>query len=222
MFKYKFDTENYLIKHKARLCAKENLQQTDQDVYVVTLAIKIFRALMTIVVVFDLKTRQYDAINVFVNSEIDEFIYCKSSDDWKKVNELLLLLKALYELKQSLALWYKYLVNTLNELRLKQVSDIKCLFINDYMILFFFVNDIAVLYHLQNIKQMNEFEQKLFNVYEMRNLSEIQWFLDIRITRNRKLQQMFLCQNSYIDKLINKFNINTFYKSSEASLAHYV
>ena len=54
------------------------------------------------------------------------------------------------------------------------MSDIKCFFINDYMILFFFVNDIAVFYYSQNIKQMNEFEQKLFNVYEMRNLNEIQ------------------------------------------------
>ena len=170
------------------MCAKENLQQTDQDVYVVTLTIKIFRIFMIIVVVFNLKTRQYDAINVFVNSEINKFIYCKSFDDWKKVNELLLLLKTFYDLKQSFALWYKYLINTLNELKLKQVSNIKCLFINDYMIFFFFVNDIAVLYYSQNIKQMNEFEQKLFNVYEMQNLSEIQWFLNIYITRNRELQ----------------------------------
>ena len=29
MFKYKFDTEDYLIKHKVRLCAKKNFQQTD-------------------------------------------------------------------------------------------------------------------------------------------------------------------------------------------------
>ena len=33
---------------------------------------------------------------------------------------------------------------------------------------------------------------------------------------------MFFCQNNYIDKLINKFNINTFYKSLKTSLAHYV
>ena len=53
------------------------------------------------------------------------------------------------------------------------MSEIKCLFINDYMILFFFVNDIIVFYHSRNVKQMNEFEQKLFSVYEMRNMSEI-------------------------------------------------
>ena len=99
---------------------------------------------MIIVVVFDLKTRQYDAINVFVNSEMNELIYCKLSDDWKKVNELSLLLIVFYKLKQSLAFWYKYLINTLNELKLKQMSNIKCFFINDYMIFFFFMNDIAI------------------------------------------------------------------------------
>ena len=33
---------------------------------------------------------------------------------------------------------------------------------------------------------------------------------------------MFFCQNNYIDKLISKFNINTFYKLSESLLIHYV
>ena len=36
--------------------------------------------------------------------------------------------------------------------------EIECLFINDYMIFFFFMNDIVVFYHLRNIKQMNEFK----------------------------------------------------------------
>ena len=81
MFKYKFDNENYLIKHKARLCIKEDFQQTKQNVYAATLIIKIFRAFIIIVIVFDLNIRQYDAINVFVNNDIDEFTYCKSFDD---------------------------------------------------------------------------------------------------------------------------------------------
>ena len=81
MFKYKFNTEEYLIKYKARLCARRDLQQTDQNVYVVTLIIKIFRAFMIIVIAFNLNTRQYDAINAFVNSDIDELTYCKSFDE---------------------------------------------------------------------------------------------------------------------------------------------
>ena len=222
MFKYKFDIEEYLIKYKIRLCARKNLQQTNQNVYAVILIIRIFKTFMIIVIVFNLNTRQYNAINAFVNSDIDEFIYCKLFDEWKEVNVLFLLLKAFYELKQSSVLWYKHLFNTLNELKLKQISEIECFFINDYMIFFFFVNDIIILYHSRNVKQMNEFEQKLFNAYEMRNMNEIEWFLNIRVTQNRKLHQMFFCQNSYVDKLINKFNINTFFTSSKASLTNFV
>ena len=104
VFKYKFDNEGYLVKHKIRLCARGDLQQTNQDVYAATLAIRIFRTLMAIVIAFNLNTRQYDAINAFANSNIDESIYCKTFEEWKELFELLLLLKALYDLKQSSAL----------------------------------------------------------------------------------------------------------------------
>ena len=75
VFKYKFDDQGYLIKHKARLCARDDLQKIEQNTYAATLAARIFRALMAIVNAFDLETRQYNAINAFVNSEINEPIY---------------------------------------------------------------------------------------------------------------------------------------------------
>ena len=75
VFKYKFDNDGYLTKYKVRLCARGDLQKTEQNTYATTLAARVFRALMAIVCAFDLETRQYDAINAFVNSEIDEPIY---------------------------------------------------------------------------------------------------------------------------------------------------
>ena len=81
MFKYKFDEQKYFTKYKAKLCVRENLQHIEQNTFVVTLAIKIFKTFMTIIVAFDLKIRQYDAINAFINSEIDEFTYCYTFDE---------------------------------------------------------------------------------------------------------------------------------------------
>ena len=105
VFKYKFDDQKYLIKYKARLCAKRNLQHTEQNTFAVTLAIRIFRTLMIIIVAFDFEIRQYDVINAFINSEIDESTYCYSFDDWTEFkNILLLLLRAFYDLKQFSAL----------------------------------------------------------------------------------------------------------------------
>jgi hypothetical protein len=54
MFKYKFDTNEYVEKFKARLCFRDDLQMTHQDTYAVTLAARTFRALMTIAAAFDL------------------------------------------------------------------------------------------------------------------------------------------------------------------------
>ena len=51
--------------------------------------------------------------------------------------------------------------------------NIKCLFICDYIILFFFVNNITIMYYSQHFKQIDIFEQKLFEIYEIKNIDEI-------------------------------------------------
>ena len=38
----------------------------------------------------------------------------------------------------------------------------------------FFVNDITIMYYLQYFKQINVFEQKLYKIYEMKNIDEIE------------------------------------------------
>ena len=152
VFKYKFDEEEYLVKYKARLCVRENMQRTNQNTYAIILTIRIFKALMIMITTFDLETRQYDAINAFINSEIDESIYCISSQKWNKLESvLLLLLRALYELKQFSTLWYQHFFSTLFNLRLKKVSEI------ELMIIFFFVKDIAIIYDKRHVQKINEF-----------------------------------------------------------------
>ena len=161
---------------------------------------------MALVNAFDLKTRQYNAINAFVNNEIDEFIYLRSSSDWSNDSDvLLLLLKILYGFKQSSALWYWHFFETLIELGLNQVSGIECLYANDEMLIFFFVNDIVVIYDRKFTKQVDEFQKKLFIKYEMRYVEEIEWFFDIKIARDRYHCHLFLSQDFYIDKFKMKF-----------------
>jgi hypothetical protein len=38
---------------------------------------------MTLVAAFNLKTRQLNAINAFLNAHNDELIYCQMSDDYR-------------------------------------------------------------------------------------------------------------------------------------------
>jgi Reverse transcriptase (RNA-dependent DNA polymerase) len=101
VFKYKLDTDGYLTKFKARLCVRGDLQSTEQDTYAATLAVRTFRALMAISAAFDLEIRQFDAINAFVNSKLNEDIYCYSPEGYQRAGSCWHLLRALYGLKQS-------------------------------------------------------------------------------------------------------------------------
>ena len=64
---------------------------------------RVFRALIAIAAAFDLKIRQYNAINAFINSPINQEIYVAyldgiTSDSYSK-DHYLLLLRGLYRLK---------------------------------------------------------------------------------------------------------------------------
>ncbi len=77
IFIYKTDSNNYLIKYKARIVIRSDLQAYDsQNVYATTLITKIFRMFMTLMIIYHSKTRQLKIINAFLNAHNDEFLYC--------------------------------------------------------------------------------------------------------------------------------------------------
>jgi hypothetical protein len=47
---------------------------------------------------------------------------------------------------------------TLRELGLQEVPDEPCLFTNDWLILFFYVDDIVALCHKEHLPRLNAFE----------------------------------------------------------------
>ena len=56
VFTYKLDTNGYLVKFKARICVRGDLQpRNDRDTYAATLAARIFRALMAMTAAYDLE-----------------------------------------------------------------------------------------------------------------------------------------------------------------------
>ena len=65
---------------------------------------------------------------------------------------------------------------------------------------------------------MDEFEAKLLQRYEMRILGDAEYFLGIRIVRDRPARKLWLVQDSYIDKLATKFNISTGNKAPRTPL----
>ena len=54
---------------------------------------------------------------------------------------------------------------------------------------------------------MDEFEQKLWAKYKVYELGEAKHFLGIHIVHNRVDQKLWLLQDSYINKMAEKFHI---------------
>jgi hypothetical protein len=86
---YKFDENMFLDKFKARLVTRGDLQSTEEDTYAATLAAQIFRAVTAFSAAFDLKMRQFDAINAFANANLPTPLLCPCTEEYKQVGFLL-------------------------------------------------------------------------------------------------------------------------------------
>jgi hypothetical protein len=165
---------------------------------------------MAIATAFNYSTRQYNAVNAFANSDIDKSTFCMIPEGWEGNKQVLLRLqKALYGLKQSPALWQQHLADKLSDMGLQQYIGIECLFYNDYLLLFYYVDDIVVMYKDEDANKVDNFQQQLFFQLEMRTMGEIEWFLRIRVICDRQSRKMWLLQDSYIDKMTLKYKIDT-------------
>jgi hypothetical protein len=92
---------------------------------------------------------------------------------------------------------------------MQQISDEFCLFI-DYqnIILFFYVNDIVIIFRLSKALNVKRLVQRLNARFEFRNMSELKFFLDVRIIRDDR--DIYLYQDSYMNKLMIEYLIDAF------------
>jgi hypothetical protein len=133
-------------------------------------------------------------------------LYNENSNEFFRFDYCWKLNKALYELKQASILWYRNLITILKDLKLQLISRMNCLFVNDWLI-FFYVDDIMIICQKENLNRIRFFKNSLIKRFEMRVLKKLKWFLKIRIIRNRVNKKIWLCQNSYISKMMTKFHL---------------
>ncbi|KAI0992158.1 hypothetical protein K3495_g16028, partial [Podosphaera aphanis] len=210
----------YLTSFKARLVVRGDLQEPLDDTYAATLAIRNFRALVSIANYFDLELKQYDVPTAFLNAKLNRKLYAETPDGLKSSEgEILEVLLALYGLKESPLLWYETLKRSLIELGLRTVPGFPCLYTNSWLILFVYVDDIAMAYHKSNEHLHREFEQKMVKIYDLKVLGNLEWFLGIRVIRDRAVRKLWLVQDAYIDKVCARFNIQNIGKVPDIPLA---
>src|SRR5690349_807474 len=113
-------------------------------------------------------------------------------EGFKMPGKVLLLLKALYGLKQAPQLWYNHLTKTLKRLGLQEVPGVNCVLSNESIILFYYV-DSTILWFF--IGQRTSLRPSAYSInskeqYDLRVIPEANWFLGIRIVRDRATRRL--------------------------------
>jgi hypothetical protein len=135
VFAYKLDSSGNLIKCKARIVVRGDLQpyssihSSKNEAAATTLAARTFCALMALTTAKNCDTAQLDAVSAYLNSNLDETIYCEFPEGFESADgTFLLLFLALYRLRCSGKLWQDNLTRKMLALGLRQVPEEPCLF----------------------------------------------------------------------------------------------
>ncbi|KAF4474457.1 Copia protein [Colletotrichum fructicola Nara gc5] len=209
VFTYKFDKHGRLLKFKARICVRGDLQPMNgMETYASTLAGRSFRSLMAVVARFNLDTIQLDAVNAFTNANLDEIVYVWFPPGFNRSGYCLILRKALYGLRRSPLLWQKSLKTTLMLLGVTPLDEDDCIFISRHLVIFIFVDDIAIAYRSRDKAEARKLINGLKSKYEMKEMGELNIFLGVRITRDRRQKKLWLCLDNYITKICDEFKVD--------------
>ena len=179
VFLTKRDTEGDEIRLRARLVAK-GFSQTEGIDYDETFApvarLDSLCMLLAIAAHFDLEVHHIDIKSAYLNGNLDEEIYMEQPKGFVvkgKENQVCLLKKALYSLKQAGRQWHVHLNDTLKEFGFRRIiSADTSIFIEDGgdLILLVYIDDIAL---FGTITKINMFKERIVKRYKITDLGEI-------------------------------------------------
>jgi Reverse transcriptase (RNA-dependent DNA polymerase) len=82
------------------------------------------------------------------------------------------------------------------------------LFVDNRLLIFFYIDDIVVLYRKEHQRTFKHFIKNLIAHYDLRDMGKLSWFLGIQVLYDRAQKKLWLCQDSYIRKIAATFNLD--------------
>jgi hypothetical protein len=155
----------------------------------------------------------FDYSEAFLNGEFtaDEEIFMEKAPHYTCGNpeEVIRLQKTIYELKQSARKWYDKLTAELAALGIQALhSDhavYKLIRGGKFVFIAIHIDDSTITGNCPEL--IDEVQEDIGRIFKITLLGPISWLLGMEVKRNRPKRTLALSQNTYIDSLLRKFNM---------------
>jgi len=172
------------------------------------------RVVLGLAASLDLEVEQMDVKTAFLHGELEEEIYMEQPKGFAAKGEKNLvckLKKSLYGLKQAPRQWYKKFDSFMGEHCYATTSCDHCVFIkrfsgDDFIILLLYVDDMLIVG--RSTSRIEELKNNLGKTFAMKDLGPAKQILGIRIRRDRKAKKLWMSQEGYIEKVLQRFSMD--------------
>ncbi|SMY30300.1 unnamed protein product [Zymoseptoria tritici ST99CH_1A5] len=142
-----------------------------------------------------------DVKTAFLYGLIQETVYVEQPYEFEEgSNNVCLLDRALYGLKQLPRTWYNTLTSYLNKIGFKPlVADIS-VFFRGHTFIAVYVNDLLIVRPKK--PEIQEIKNQLSERFEMSDLGPCAYYLGMTVRRDRVNRKIFLGQRAYVEKFL--------------------
>lgn len=212
VFKLKRKADGSIDKYKARLVARGFSQKAGFDyneTYAPVAKLVTLKTLLSIANQDDMHIHQMDVKSAFLNGELSEDIYMQLPDGFGQQNKVCKLNKALYGLKQASRAWNEKFNKFMIRIGFKRSESDKCLYTKEHggvkCFVLLYVDDTLIF--CSDLKVMATIKKLFSNEFEMTDMGEAGSFLGMQIGRDIKKGTISLSQSRYLEKVLNKFQM---------------
>ena len=217
VFKIKHEEHNSKPRFKARLVVKGFSQRKGIDfdeIFSPVVKLTSIRTVLGLASSFNLEVEQMDVKTAFLHGDLEEEIYMEQPEGFKKKGKedfVCKLIKSLYGLKQAPRQWYKKFESVMGEQGYKKTTSDHCVFVkmfgdDDFIILLLYVDDMLIVG--RNVSRINNLKKELNKFFAMKDLGPAKQILGLKIARDRVAKKIWLSQEKYIEKVLQRFSMN--------------
>jgi len=201
-------------RYKARLVAKGFTQVEGIDyneIFSPVVKHCSIRVLMMIVNMYDLELEQMDVKTAFLHGELEETIYMQQPEGFVEDNTKVCFLKqSLYRLKQSPRQWYRQFDEFLVKAGFVRSDYDSCVYMmrkNEKVILYLLLYVDDILMASSDRQEIQKLKKRLNDEFEMKDLGNAKRILGMDIMRDRNKGELFLSQQGYLRKVVERFRM---------------